>query len=369
MIACLSPNGQNTTRGGAPPTRLLVATVEGVSVLDRGNAGAPWQNRGHKLEGKHCSSLMIEPRRGGIFAGFHENGGLYYSADNGETWERRMNGITIDHVFSIAYAHDGDNIVLYAGTEPASIFRSDDYGLTWAEQPGIKEAPGREKWMFPGKPHIPHVKSISVSLTDPNMVWALVEQGALLRTTDGGKTWIEQDHYSKPEDHNYRDVHQLTMHPVNTSELWLTTGMGTYHSLDTGDTWEQITDNSFRVGYPDHTFVSPLDPETMFVSGAEMYPGHWKKVNRADPTVMKSRDRGRTWADSSTGLSEDRRANFEAMSMAIYPGGFSLFVGTTDGEVFESDDAAERWTQIANGLGPVSKIYHYKNLIRPAIPA
>jgi hypothetical protein len=55
--------------------------------------------------------------------------------------------------------------------------------------------------------------------------------------------------------------------------------------------------------------------------------------------------------------------------MAVYPGGFSLFVGTTDGEVFESSDGAEHWSQIAAGLGPVSKIYHYKNLIRPAVPA
>ena len=51
MIACLSPNGQNTTRGDAPPIRLLVATVEGVSVLERGNAGAPWQDRGHRQGG------------------------------------------------------------------------------------------------------------------------------------------------------------------------------------------------------------------------------------------------------------------------------------------------------------------------------
>jgi photosystem II stability/assembly factor-like uncharacterized protein len=363
MIACLSPNGQNTCRGDVPPTKLLVATVEGISILERERAGAAWSNRGRKLEGKHCSSIMIEPRRGGIFAGFHENGGLYFSADDGETWERRMNGITIDHVFSVAYAHDGDKIVLYAGTEPASMFRSDDYGLSWVEQPGVKEAPGRDKWMFPGKPHIPHVKSISVSLTDPNMVWALVEQGALLRTADGGKTWIEQDNYSKVEDHNYRDVHQLTMHPVNTAELWLTTGMGTYHSLDTGATWERVTDNEFRVGYPDHTIVSPLDPDTLFISGAMMYPGSWKKSHRANPTVMKSRDRARTWADSSAGMSDDRRANIEAMSIAIYPGGFTLFIGTTDGEVFASDDAAEHWTQIVTGLGPVSKIYHYKNLI------
>lgn len=367
MIACLSPNGQNTCRGDAPPSKLLVATVTGISVLERERAGAPWTNRGVRLEGKHCGSLMLEPRRGGVFAGFHENGGLYYSADGGETWERRMNGITIDHVFSLAYAHEGERIVLYAGTEPASIFRSDDYGASWVEQPGIKEAPGREKWVFPGKPHIPHVKSISVSLADPRTLWALVEQGALLRTTDGGRTWREQDDYSKPEDHNYRDVHQLTMHPVNTAELWLTTGMGTYHSLDSGERWEQVTDIAFRVGYPDHTIVSPLDPDVLFISGAKMYPGSWKKSHRAEPTIMKSRDHAKTWTDASAGWSEDRVANIEAMSIASYPGGFTLFAGTTAGEVFASDDGAERWTRIVAGLGPVSKIYHYRNLMPAAL--
>jgi photosystem II stability/assembly factor-like uncharacterized protein len=362
MIACLSPNGQNTSRGTEPPTRLLVATVTGISVLEREGPATAWTDRGRTLDGHHCSSVLIEPRRGGIFAGMHD-GGLYFSGDAGRTWEPRTNGLTIEHVFSVAYAHVGAETVLYAGTEPASMFRSDDYGASWVEQTGVKESPGREKWMFPGKPNLPHVKSIAIDPRDQRIIYALVEQGALLKTTDGGATWRELDGYSKPEDENYRDVHQLLVHPGNSAELFLTTGMGMYHSLDAGETWDQYTDRSFRIGYPDHIIVSPLDGDTMFISGAMRYPGAWRKEKRADPTVMKSLDRARSWTDASVGLYEDRRANIEAVSIAEYPGGFTLFAGNTDGEVFATSDGALTWSRIASGLGPVSKVYHFRNLM------
>ena len=63
--------------------------MRGINVLERAQPGAPWTDRGRTLDGHHCSSIMIEPRRGGVFAGMH-SGGLYYSADGGETWELRV---------------------------------------------------------------------------------------------------------------------------------------------------------------------------------------------------------------------------------------------------------------------------------------
>jgi photosystem II stability/assembly factor-like uncharacterized protein len=361
MIACLSPNGQNVRHGDAPPTRLLVATIRGVNLLERKNPAAAWSDRGRTLDGHHCGSLMLEPRRGGIFAGMHD-GGLYFSADGGENWESRSQGLTIEHVFSLAYAQRGEATVLYAGTQPSSLFRSDDYGLSWTELPGVKESPGHEKWSFPGPPHQAHVKSMTVDSRDPSTVYALVEQGDLLKTTDGGATWRVLDDYSKPDDWTYRDVHLLVEHPANPAELFLTTGMGVYHSLDAGATWQHVIDNSFRIGYPDHLIISPLDGNTMFIAGAAKDPGTWRTSHRADATVVKTRDRMQSWEDASSGLPEDRRANIEAMSMAAYPGGFTLFLGTTDGEVFASDDEAAHWTRIAGGLAPISKISHFKNL-------
>jgi photosystem II stability/assembly factor-like uncharacterized protein len=302
-------------------------------------------------------------RSGGVFAGMHD-GGLYYSADGGDTWELRTNGLTIEHVFSIAYAHRGDAIVLYAGTEPASIFRSDDYGASWTEQTGIKEADGRDKWVFPSPPHLAHTKTLTIDQRDSNVIYAGVEQGALFKTADGGASWREIAGYSKPTDWTYRDVHLLTVHPENAAELYLTTGMGVYRSLDAGESWQHIIDNTFRIGYPDHFIISPLDGNTMFVAGSSKDPGEWRTAKHANGTIMKSTDRGLTWTDASAGFPDDRRPNIEAMSLASYPGGFTLFAGTTDGIVFASADAAAHWTSTADALAPVSKGRHYRNLQR-----
>ena len=363
MIACLSPNGQNVTSGTEAPARLLVATLKGINVLERDGPGAPWAVRGLRLEGHHCGSLMIEPRRGGVFAGMH-SGGLYFSPDGGETWERRADGITIDHVFSLGWAHRGDDVVLYAGTEPASMFRSDDYGRSWVELPGVKETTGREKWSFPSPPHQAHVKTMTVDPRDPGVIYAGVEQGDLLKTTDGGATWRVLDEYSKPTDWTYRDIHLVIVHPDVSAELYMTTGMGLYRSRDAGAHWELIVDNSFAIGYPDHLIVAPDDHDTMFMAGAGKDPGHWQSSHTAQGTIAKSRDRGLTWADASRGFPNDRRPNIEAMSVAAYPDGFVLFAGTTDGIVFASEDGAESWSAIADGLAPVTKGRHYRALQR-----
>jgi photosystem II stability/assembly factor-like uncharacterized protein len=360
MIACLSPNGQNRQSGDGAPTRLLVATIKGVNLLERSGAGAPWSDRGRTLDGHHISSIIIEPRRAGVFAGAH-SGGLFYSGDGGETWEKRMNGVTIDHVFSLGYAHEGDHIALYAGTEPAAMFRSDDYGASWVEQPGVRGCKSAE-WSFPGPPHLAHVKTMTIDPRNPNVIYAGVEQGDLLKTSDAGKTWRVLDEYSKPTDWTYRDIHLVVVHPDDSNELYMSTGMGIYLSRDAGETWKLIVDNSFDVGYPDHLIVSPRDGNTMFVAGAKANPGTWRKTHRADATIMRTHDRARSWTDASAGLPADRRPNIEAMSLARYGGEFMLFAGTTDGEVFASDDEAEHWTSIVSGLAPVSKIHHYRNL-------
>ena len=361
MIACLSPNGQNLHTADAPATRLLVATLKGINLLERATAQAPWENRGRKLEGHHCGSLMIEPRRGGVFAGMH-SGGLYFSLDAGASWEKRSRGLSIEHVFSLGCAQQGEKTVLYAGTEPASLFRSEDYGESWTELPGVKETKGREKWSFPSPPHQAHVKTMTIDPRDPRVIYAGVEQGDLLKTSDGGANWRVLDDYSKPSDWTYRDIHLVIVHPENSRELYMTTGMGLYRSLDAGETWKLIIDNSFRIGYPDHLIVSPRDGNTMFMAGAGENPGTWRASRSAAGTIARSRDRGVSWTDASKGLASDRRPNIEAMSLAAHPGGFALFAGDTDGAVYASEDAAETWTRIASGLAPVSKGNHYRAL-------
>jgi photosystem II stability/assembly factor-like uncharacterized protein len=361
MTVCLSPNGPTVTQLRAAPTRLVVATIEGVGVFERVHARGPWTGVARALRESHVSSLAWEPDRGGLFAGAH-SGGLYFSADGGVGWERRSRGLAAEHVFCVATAKAATGTAIYAGTEPVSLFRSLDEGRSWVDLAAIRAVPGQDKWWFPPPPHTAHLKSLAFDERDPCTFYACIEQGALLKTTDGGESWRELDSYYRPDDPWYRDIHRVVPMPRDPDELFMTSGMGLYHSRDAGERWEKLSGTDFRLGYPDHFVVSPDDDNVLFMSGATQDPSRWRTSHMAGGTVMKSTDRGRTWKLADNGLPVSGRVNIEAMCMAVWPGGWSLFAANTDGEVYESDDGAGSWRLAARGLAPVSKVGHYKFL-------
>ena len=363
--ACLSPNGMSVFRGDATARRLLVGTAQGVAVFERA-PGADWKLSTTLLEGKHISSLLIEPVNGGVYAGIHR-GGVFFSADNGQTWEERSAGITLEHVYSLVYAVEDGKPVVYAGTEPPSLFRSRDEGRSWDELPGWRDMPGKDKWVFPMPPKIPHAKTLAVDPRDPHAVYVGVEQAGLFKTSDGGRTWRELDSYSLPTDKSYRDVHQIVLRPNHPDEMYMTTGMGLYRTVNGGEDWTNLTHrDGFRIGYPDRVIFSPLDDRTMFMCGAFTNPGTWISLHRANATVLVSHDLGENWEPASNGMPDPMTANLEAMSLYAWPGGFSMFVGATNGNVYCSDDGAQNWRLIGD-YAPVSKVDHYRLLLPGAV--
>lgn len=365
-IACLAPNGMNVYRGGQPATRLLVGTSKGIAVFERA-PGQDWQRSATLLEGQHISSMVLEPVKGGIYAGVHR-GAVYFSGDRGDSWEARGSGISIEHVYSLTYAVADGKPVIYAGTEPPGVFRTRDQGRSWDELPGWRDMPGKDKWLFPMPPHIPHAKTIAVDPRDPRVFYVGVEQAGLFKTVDGGQSWRELDSYSRPDDESYRDVHQIVLRPNHPDELYMTTGMGLYRSTDGGESWGHLTyRNTFRIGYPDKLIFSPQDDRTMFICGSHANPGTWIKLHTADAVVMVSHDAGQSWSLASTGMPEPLSANLEAMCLYGWPGGFDLFTGTTDGKVYFSADGARSWRLIGSDLAPVSKVEHYRLLLPGAV--
>jgi photosystem II stability/assembly factor-like uncharacterized protein len=192
---------------------------------------------------------------------------------------------------------------------------------------------------------------------DPNCIYAAIEQGALLKTRDGGQSWRELDSYSRPDDRAYRDIHQVMLLPSDPETVFMTTGVGLYKSTDGGESWERLTGEEFRLAYPDHMALSP-DEKTLFMSGAKYHPGHWMGTHVADTMIVRSRDHGRHWDIEAPGFTVAPRANVEAMTLAAYPGGYTLFVGDTEGTVHASEDGGQSWSRIADAVGPVTKGNH-----------
>lgn len=363
LCLCLSPNGQMRYDAPVPPTQLFVATATGIEILARDGAGAPWRRSATALARHHVSTMTCLPGQDGIFAGTHGDG-IFYSGDGGRTWEERDDGVTIRNIYTLAaIARDG-GIALYAGTEPATLFRSLDLGKSWVELPAMRQVPETEQWTFPGPPHIAHTKMLAFDPRNPDLFYAAIEQGAFLKTRDGGKSWREFTGYSRPDDRAYRDIHQILLDPFHPDRVYMTTGVGLYRSEDGGESWERLTGAEFRLAYPDHLALSP-DGTTLFMSGAATSPGAWRKSHNAETAIMRSRDGGRSWEHLQRGIPGSARCNIEAMSLVAYPGGFSLFVGNTDGDIYASEDGGDSWSRLASALGPVSKGNHFVPLREP----
>ncbi|PJG46231.1 hypothetical protein CAF53_18690 [Sphingobium sp. LB126] len=354
-IACLSTNGWNHFRTDVPVTELFVATTSGIALLRREGDGS-WTRVRDMLSGNHISAMTVEPGTGRLLAACMP-GSLMASVDGGQSWDDLTPGWREEGAYSVrCYPHEGGTRI-YVGTQPAGLYRSDDGGASWEDIASIRTAPMHDQWRFPAPGHQPHLKTLYVDPRDANVIYAGVEQGALLKSTDGGKSWNDLDEFVDYENFVYKDIHQVLLRPGNADEVYITTGLGIYCSHDGGSTWERLTGDDFRIGYPDQLLFAPNDDQRLFVSGGFAIPYYWVEAKSARGTVMISEDGGRSWRAPRSGFPEGR-SNVEAMSMCAHSGGYDIFAGTTDGEVLISSDGGESWQTIARELAPISKPTH-----------
>jgi photosystem II stability/assembly factor-like uncharacterized protein len=361
---CLSTNGKTLSSSKAAPTRLLVATVDGVCLFTRPDATSPWSLKDRFLAGEHVSSLLYEPKSDIIVAGFHYVGGIKTSEDGGKTWSSRNTGLTSEHVYSLAVQYAGDAPVLYAGTEPARVHRSDDLGRTWRALAPLTNVPDVDQWLFPHAQ--PHAKNIAFHPAEPDTLYVCVEQGDLLKTVDGGASWFQLDSYEQPGDKFRRDVHRVVIFPSNPKEMYLTGGDGLYHSNDAGEMWEHLTGPTFRLGYPDPLFIHPDNEDTAFMVGAGLSPNpSWGASGSANPAFMRSTDRGRSWSERMGGMPTPVRGNLEAAAMHRSDAGLEFFMGSACGELYTSRDEGGSWSLIAQSLPAISKGPHFRHFLPP----
>ncbi len=363
----LSHSGPNIYRSENPSNQVLVGTREGVAVVERDDGGV-WKVASRALSGRHISSIVVEPESGTIFAGAFF-GGLHASTDGGRTWERRDNGIAFEDIFSMSFTKVDGNIRIYAGTEPAHLFYSDDLGANWTEMPSMRDVKTVDKWWFPGPPHIAHTKFITFDPMDPHIIYSCIEQGALLKSEDNGKTWREINTIGFYNDKTrsreiFYDVHKAVIDPRNREKIFTTGGAGLYCTEDGGKSWERRMSPDWAADvYPDALVMHPRNPDVIVVGAAEHNPATWRESKYAGGKVFRTDDGGKTWRQLRNGLPERMGQEVGAMCLEDWGDSFSLFAATTGGQLYHSEDGGESWNLIVENLTPISKKGHFMNLV------
>ena len=309
---------------------LYAATGDSVAVL--AEADGHWDVE-LSLEGSGAQCLVVDPADPQTVHVGLRGGGLRRTSDGGRTWSDC--GLPAKDVFSVAVSPvDG---VVYAGTEPSALYRSDDRGETWRELRGLLELPSRPTWSFPPRPWTSHVRWIAPSPHDADLILVGIELGGLMRSTDGGATW--QDHRPGAQP----DVHSLAWHPTARGRAYEAGGGGAAFSEDAGETWQPADDGRDR-HYTWSVAVDPNDPGLWYVSAST---GPYAAHGGRDPQARIYRRRA---AEPWHALAGELPDPLPAMPYALATGDGRLFAGLADGQIWESKDHGDTWHScVANG--------------------
>lgn len=324
-----------------PRATLLLATPgRGINRAER--SGGHWSVT-HLLEAHRVRCLAAE---GGVFwAGTH-GAGVWRSEDGGRGW--RPAGLEGRVVTALAPSPD-DPARVYAGLKPAAVAVTRDGGSAWTELDGFRRIRGRWLWFSPAEPPgSPYVQGLAVAPGDPDLVVAGMEFGAVVRTTDGGRTW------SGHRKGAIRDCHSLTFHATDGSRVY-EGGAGFPRrpcaaSRDAGATWTSPGGN--RLGYGWACAADPADPDTMYCSAASG-PGRAHGSRSADAHLYRSTGGG-PWVRLTGGLPDPLGAMpYALITDPSAPG--HLYAGLADGRLFFTADSGDRWIRLDLDLGRIER--------------
>lgn len=353
-------------------TRLLVliGTRKGAFILEGDPArradAAAWQLHGPFCETWPINHVVHDPRSGAIYAA---GGSPWYGAavwrteDLGASWTHSSAGLTYGDdgpamraAWHVTPAHGA----LYAGVEPAGLFRSGDDGATWQHVEGLRRHPSRASWQAGGGGLICH--TILSHPTDPARMWVAISAAGCFATEDGGETWsprnrgIRADFLPDPPPETGHCVHKMVLASGLPDRIYQQNHSGTYRSDDAGRSWQSLDDGlPSTFGFP--MAAHPRDPDTVFtvpLNGDD----RGRYVPDARMAVYRTSDGGATWSDLRAGLPQSNaylgvlREGLAAD--ALEPAG--VYVGTSTGQLFASADEGAHWQRIADLLPPITSI-------------
>ncbi|GIK40473.1 MAG: glycosyl hydrolase [Chloroflexota bacterium] len=286
------------------------------------------------LTGKSPESLAVDPQNPTrVYCGTWGNG-LWRSDDAGTSWNPVGSGIVHAEITAVAVSPAEPGVV-YAGTEPSAVFRCENRGETWTELRGLQSLPSARSWSFPPRPETHHVRWIEPDPTVAGRVFVAIEAGALVRTLDGGQTWLDR------VDGGPIDTHAAATHQLAPGWVYSAAGDGYFESDNAGESWSRQVDglhHRYLVGVA----VDPADPNTVIVSAASG-PFVAYSPRRAEAYLYRKLGR-RRFELAMVGLPDGQGTI--ASRLATNPDEPGVIYAANNYGLFRSPDAGQSWKRV-----------------------
>jgi photosystem II stability/assembly factor-like uncharacterized protein len=252
-----------------------------------------------------------------------------------------------------------DPDTVYAGVEDAALFRSSDGGKSWHELAGLRGHGTGPQWQ-PGAGGM-CLHTIILDPSNAQRMWIAISAAGAFRTDDGGKTWkpinkgLHSQYIPNPTAEVGHCVHHIAMNASRPGVLFMQKHWHVMRSDDAGDNWKKVSGNLPT----DFGFVIDVhahEPETIYVVPIKSDGEHF--VMDGQLRVYRSRTGGDEWEPLTKGLPQkDCYVNVLRDAMAVDSlDRCGIYFGTTGGQVYASADAGNSWAPIVRDLPAVLSV-------------
>jgi photosystem II stability/assembly factor-like uncharacterized protein len=361
--------------------RILVGTRKGAFILTSDGKRERWDISGPYFAGWEIYHLKASPVDHNRLYASQSSGWsgqvIQRSNDGGKTWEPVGNKFIYEGIPGTHQWYDGtphpwefkrvwhlepsltDPDTIYAGVEDAALFRSSDGGQTWQELSGLRGHGSGARWQ-PGAGGM-CLHTILLAPSDPQRMFIAISAAGAFRTDDAGKTWrpinrgLVSQYIPDPTAEVGHCVHRIAMHRSRPSKLFMQKHWDVMSSDNAGDSWQEISGNLPT----DFGFVIDVhahEPETIYVVPIKSDSEHFPLDGKL--RVYRSRSGGYEWEALTKGLPQENcYVNVLRDAMAVDSlDKCGIYFGTTGGQVYASSDAGDTWTPIVEHLPGVLSV-------------